>query len=300
MQLVSIIICTYNGENYVKEQLESLLNQTYKNIEILIIDDLSTDNTIPIVKKIAQKNNNISIHTFKNNVGYIKNFERGIALANGELIALSDQDDWWFPTKIEKLVIQIGDYDLAYCDSSFVDENLKPLNNSFSTIKNMISGKNCIPFLIDNCVSGHAMLFKKELFNLAKPFSKNIPHDWWLTFFATNNNGIIYINEPLIKYRHHQTNIIASSSKKKKRTRTERLNTRRNRINEFANINLNQTNNNLKISTSLNKSYQSFSLSNNLKRLLIFYKNKNKLLAISKKSNLKKHIFIINMFFKIK
>jgi len=298
MQLVSIVIGTYNGEKYIETQLKSIVSQTYKNIEIIIVDDSSNDNTVAIINEFAEKHNNINIHPFKENVGYIKNFERGIALANGELISLSDQDDWWEPKKTEKLVANIKNHDLIYCDSSFVDEKLNSMDSSFSKIKNMINSNNPVHFLIDNCVSGHAALFKKELYNKATPFPKLIPHDWWLTFIASANNGVTYLNEPLVKYRHHQNNVIASNKKKKEKE--IKLHERRHRIDVFYKNCPEALIKEKEIIGSINDAYKSFSIKNNFKRIIVFLKHQKELLIIIKKSNFKKIIFSINMFFKIK
>jgi len=298
MELVSVILGTYNGEKYIETQLESIITQSYKNIEIIIVDDSSKDNTVAIVNEFAKKHENIKIHAFKENVGYIKNFERGIAMAKGNLISLSDQDDWWEPTKTEKLVANIKQYDLIYCDSAFVDENLNSNNSSFSTIKNMVSSNNPVNFLIENCVSGHASLFKKELFNKATPFPELIPHDWWITYIAAVNNGITYLDEPLVKYRHHQNNVIASN--KKKKVKSKKLLERRHRIHHFYNSCPDTLIEEKEIIRRINITYKSFSLKNNFKRIIVFLTFQKELLIILKKSNFKKTILSFNMFFKIK
>jgi len=298
MELVSVIVGTYNGAEYIEAQLQSIIGQTYSELEIIIVDDASQDDTVPTLTSFAKKHNNISIHNYTENVGYIKNFERGIALAKGNFIALSDQDDWWEPTKIEQLKKQLKNNDLIYCDSAFVDENLKPLGKSFSTIKNMISSKNPINFLIDNCVSGHAMLFKKELFNKAIPFPELIPHDWWLTYIASVNNGVSYFDKPLIKYRHHQNNVIASMKKKAKNP--NRLAERRHRIEIFHKACPEMFIHEKRVISAIHNSYKKFSFTNNLKRVILFLRNQKELLPILKKSTFKKTIFSINMFFKLK
>ena len=298
MQLVSIVIGTYNGSKFIEDQLLSIINQSYTNLEIIIADDASTDNTVAIVKEIAEKHNRIKVHAFSENLGYIQNFERGIALTTGDLISLSDQDDWWHESKIEKLVNQINTSDLIYCDSTFVDENLEPINNSFSKSKHMIDSKNPINFIIDNCVSGHAMLFKKSLFEKAKPFPPLIPHDWWLAFWATMNNGLVYLNEPLIKYRHHDSNVIASTSYKK--TKSEKTMERRNRLLYFHEASKKADSPYQDRLLQFKNSYRNFSFLTNLKRARLFYKHRTDVLKILRKSEFKKKVFSLNMFFKLK
>jgi len=298
MNLISIVLGTYNGAKFIESQLKSILNQTYNDFEIIVVDDASQDNTLEIVNRFSNKHKNVFVYPFSENVGYIKNFERGIALSKGDFIALSDQDDWWETTKLEKLSANIKNNDLIYCDSAFVDENLKPLGKSFSKKKNMISSNNPINFLIDNCVSGHAALFKRELYNKAIPFPELIPHDWWLAYIASANNGVAYFDEPLVKYRHHQNNVIASIKKKAKNP--NRLAERRHRIENFHKACPEKLIHEKKIISAIHNSYKKFSLTSNLKRVFLFLGNQKELLPILKKSTFKKTIFSINMFFKLK
>lgn len=305
MELVSVVIGTYNGASYIKEQLDSILAQTYSPLEIIIVDDASKDNTVTIALDYSQKYDHITVHTFEINVGYIKNFERGIALAKGKYIALSDQDDWWMPTKIESLMNKIDHHELVYCDSDFVDADLKRMGNRFSSVKNLINISSPINLLIDNCVSGHASLFKKSLFEKAAPFPENIPHDWWLAYVASLEKSILYIDEPLVKYRHHQHNVIASAKKKKKdkskkKSKRQKFEERRLRIETFYAKCPDRLKQEKKLILKIKQSYHSFSLLNNLNRVFLFYSNRKELLKILKRSNSSKIIYILNMFFRVK
>ncbi len=298
MQLVSVILGTYNGSKYIETQLRSILEQSYTNLEILIVDDASSDETLTIVSKFALKDERIKVHEFERNVGYIKNFERGIALAKGDLIALSDQDDWWDNTKIEKLVAFIKSNDLTYCDSEFVNDKMESIGNSFSKSKHMIDSLNPLNFLIDNCVSGHAMLFKKSLFNLAKPFPPLIPHDWWLAYWASMGNGLTYYDEALIKYRHHDENVIASSSHHK--TALEKKEERINRLNHFYKASKKANHSQQTLVFKFKETYRNFNIITNINRAILFYKHRDEVLKILKKSEFKKKMFSFNMFFKLK
>src|ERR1700739_3468336 len=113
-ELVSIALCTYNGEAYIKEQLDSLIDQTYPNCEIIIVDDCSKDGTVGVLKQYADKYPQIKLHINSENLGYTKNFEKAIRLCNGEYIALCDQDDTWDKNKISILIDQIGNNILIY------------------------------------------------------------------------------------------------------------------------------------------------------------------------------------------
>src|SRR5437868_14993155 len=99
--LVSIALCTYNGQDFLRKQLNSLLDQSYKNLQIVVCDDASTDATIDLIN--TYKDDRLVRHFNRTNIGYVKNFEQAISLCTGEFIALCDQDDMWRPDKIELL-----------------------------------------------------------------------------------------------------------------------------------------------------------------------------------------------------
>ena len=106
--LVSIIVATYNGEKFIAAQLDSLVQQTYTNTEIIILDDGSTDNTRQILQEYASRFKNIQLIFNETNLGYIKNFEKGCALAKAEYISFCDQDDVWDPNKTTELMQALG------------------------------------------------------------------------------------------------------------------------------------------------------------------------------------------------
>src|SRR5437763_3335890 len=93
--IVSIVVCTYNGEAFIRQQLDSLINQTYPSLEILVSDDGSTDRTVLIVRDYMQKDSRIHLHVNPKNLGYNRNFEQALLRASGSLIAVCDQDDVW-------------------------------------------------------------------------------------------------------------------------------------------------------------------------------------------------------------
>src|ERR1700721_1992019 len=121
--LVSIALCTYNGAEYLAGQLDTLVNQTYKAIEIVVVDDCSTHSTFNILKNYAQKYPQIKISQNETNLGFTANFEKAVTLCNGQLIALCDQDDLWDLQKIELQVAAIKDNIFIYHDSEFIHED---------------------------------------------------------------------------------------------------------------------------------------------------------------------------------
>jgi len=209
--LVSVAMCTYNGAPFLAGQLDTLVNQTYKFIEIVVVDDCSTDETFEILTAYAAKHPQLNIFQNKTNLGFIENFERAVSLCKGELIALCDQDDLWHPQKIELQVNGIEDNIFIYHDSEFIHEDGKNMNKKMSDLVNFYRGGVPEVFLFFNCVSGHSILMKRVLLDYALPLKKDFFHDWWLAYVATNIGTIDFIPQCLIKYRQHdksETNIL--------------------------------------------------------------------------------------------
>ena len=210
-RLVSIAMCTYNGAKYLPAQLDTLLNQTYSNVEIVIVDDCSTDETYNILKTYKSVYQKITVFQNERNLGFLANFERAVSLCKGEFIALCDQDDLWHPKKIELQVNAIKENVFVYHDSAFIYEDGTLMNKKMSDLMNLYRGGNSEAFLFFNCVSGHSILMKKSLLEEALPLPEHYFHDWWLAYVATNVGTIDFIPECLVQYRQHdesETNIL--------------------------------------------------------------------------------------------
>lgn len=191
LPLISIVLATYNGTRYLREQLDSVVAQTYPNLEILITDDGSADGTLELLAAYAARHTNIRLLTGQPNVGYIKNFERGCLASRGDFIALCDQDDWWHPQKIEKLYAAIGKAPLIYSDSELGDEHLQPTGAFLSQRVNCRSFDNCLQQAVFCRIYGHTMLMTRDFMQRAIPFLPFIPHDWWLSFVATLDGNCV-------------------------------------------------------------------------------------------------------------
>jgi len=213
--LVSIAMSTYNGEAFLKEQLDSILNQTYKNLEIIISDDSSTDNTVEIIKEYQNKDSRIILSQNEKNIGFVKNFEKAISLCSGEYIALCDQDDIWKINKIEFFLSQIKENVLIYSNAIIIDENSKETGNNFILKSNIRKWNSNISFLLYNVISGNTMMFKKELLKYILPFPPNIKyHDFWIAFVASTYGTINYTDEPMTFYRRHNEQVTCSTKQK--------------------------------------------------------------------------------------
>jgi glycosyltransferase involved in cell wall biosynthesis len=307
--LVSIILTTYNGEIFLEKQLGSLINQTYPHIEIIAVDDGSTDGTMSILNNYAEQYSNIKVFQNIKNLGFIKNFEKGCTLAQGEFLAFCDQDDYWLPEKIEKMVNAIGPSPMIYCDSVLCDSNLQSLGHKISDRVNGMPISSCLQQAIFGRVYGHAILFTKELFHKAHPFFDVITHDWWVSYIATLHGGIKYLPEALVYYRQHDDNVhgaIGNKSRKNKSQddrsikRKKEVDQARARINKFYQLCPDNLAKEKKILKALAKSYSSFSLSNNFLRMSLFFRYQHLLLAVKKRSSFRKILFCFKMFTMVK
>ena len=216
MQLlgVDILLATYNGEKYLKCQLDSLLNQTYRNIRILINDDCSTDRTVEILKEYEKKDSRVQVNYNEKNIGSIKNFENLLTRVESKYFMLSDQDDYWMPEKVEKSLKKIinDNADLVFTDLEAVDEDLKTITQSmvrFMGFKKNIDRYNDWKLVfLRNCVTGCTIISKKELIKKYIPIPDKAPmvHDWWMALMISQNGKLSFLDEPTIKYRQHGDN----------------------------------------------------------------------------------------------
>ena len=225
---LSVALCTYNGQSFLSEQLNSILNQTHPVDEIIICDDCSTDQTIEIIKDFKDKFPNlIQLFENENSLGTIKNFEKAISLTKGDLIFLSDQDDIWRKDKVEIMSCFFQENNtckLLFTDGDLIDENSDKLNatlwqkwNFNADIQNKWKN-NLLAFgdLIQgiNKITGATVCFSKTL--KAKIIPINLPinywHDGWVGLHASAIEGLAFIEETLIQYRIHKNQQIGIST----------------------------------------------------------------------------------------
>jgi glycosyltransferase involved in cell wall biosynthesis len=202
--LLSVVLCTYNGVHYLRQQLDSILAQSYRPFELIISDDASTDGTIELLRSY-QDHPQIRLFFQEKNLGLSANYSFASAHAKGELIAYADQDDIWMPGKLEKLAAAIGESPLVYSDSLLIDEHGLSLNKKLSDLKSMYDGTDSRPYIIYSCVWGHGMMVKRSLLERCLPIPPAVHHDIWITFQAFKYGGIKYHNEVLTHYRQYDS-----------------------------------------------------------------------------------------------
>lgn len=217
--MISVALCTYNGEKFLSEQLDSILGQTYKVDEIIICDDGSSDNTSLILEDYRNRFPDvIKVLYNKESLRVIKNFEQAIEKSTGDIILLCDQDDVWKENKVDRIVnyFQKNPGILAvFHELELMDEDNHALGETMlnklgvnKQLLNHIKEKNLwFQFLLSrNLVTGAAMAIKNEAKKYIFPFITNnvaIIHDYDMALVLSNQNKFDFLEEKLGYYRIH-------------------------------------------------------------------------------------------------
>lgn len=235
---VTIVLATYNGQKYIKEQLDSLVRQTYPVHEIIVADDKSTDNTMDIIKEYVQNYSNINWIVYQNeiNIGWRSNFIKAIKKSEGDLIFLSDQDDIWENDKIAKMV---DAFNLTQ-DAEVIACNLQPIYETGGTKINNITIKKYgrakiqkvdnVKYYCNMLRPGCCMGFKKELIPIInETWEEEMAHDALIYDIGAFREGLYIYNERLIYQRRHALNN-SPHSPHDKNNRLKLINERRRRL----------------------------------------------------------------------
>ncbi|HEX8116810.1 MAG TPA: glycosyltransferase family 2 protein [Pyrinomonadaceae bacterium] len=212
---LSVALCTYNGERFLQEQLDSIAAQTRLPDELVVSDDRSTDGTRQIVESFAAAAPfRVKLHVNEVNVGSSRNFDNAVRLCEGDVIALCDQDDVWLPEKLgrtEEVFAADADAGLVFGDAEVVGEDLSPTGRrlwdwTFTTaVQREMRRDAFLTLLRHNVVTGATTAFRARLKPLALPIPAdlNMIHDGWIALVAAAVSRVVPLHEPLIKYRRH-------------------------------------------------------------------------------------------------
>lgn len=219
MSNISVAMATYNGEKFISQQLESIINQTVIPDEIIVCDDNSSDKSIEIINKILGNTNiNYKIIRHDVNKGLVRSFRDAIDMSTGDIVFLCDQDDVWIQDKIEKVVSSFDEKDcvLAISNAYLTDDNLVKQSMtlwdllSFNGVA-MINKKNIYAEMLKrNIFTGMCMAFRKDFWVKVSECPRCMIHDEWIAWNAINEGKIRFISEPLVLYRQHHNNVVGS------------------------------------------------------------------------------------------
>ncbi len=228
---ISVAMASYNGEKYIREQLDSIRAQTRPADELIVVDDCSTDGTIRILKEYREEHPGFPIHIYRNrtNLGYMKNFRAAARLTVGDLVLFCDQDDIWMEEKIETLAGIMEEHaEILAAASSFdlIDGEGKPFfqekregwcNNNLYHREVKEDALVQVPLtdlLLHNFCQGCAEIMRRSVVDeFVKEYRGRIPHDWFANLIAAHEGGLYFYNHPLFQYRIHEHNALGLAPK---------------------------------------------------------------------------------------
>lgn len=209
--MISVCMAVKNGEQYLRQQIDSILHQLTQDDELVISDDHSTDDTLSIIHSYQDSR---IVLTSNRGKGILRNFENGLLRCRGEFIFLTDQDDVWMPERIARTVPYFNEHDLVVNDCKIVNSSLHVLHDSFFDFNQ--SGKGVFKNLLHNSYMGCCMAFKRNVLHKALPFpSRILMHDQWLGLIAELDFNIVFIPDKLVWHRRHEQNASTTFYKSK-------------------------------------------------------------------------------------
>jgi len=225
-EMISILLATYNGEKYLKEQLDSLFYQTYQDFKILVRDDGSKDSTVNIIREYEKvyPSKIKLIQDDYGNMGSSKSFMMLLQYCDSEYIMFCDQDDVWLPNKIELSLQKIQELQkasvkdiplLVFTDLHVVDESLKIIENSFWKYQKLIpkTAKNWKKLVAQNVITGCTIIINKKAKEVSLPLVIDMMiHDQWIGVNVAKYGKIEYIDKQTILYRQHGSNVAGAHS----------------------------------------------------------------------------------------
>ena len=214
--MISVCMTTYNGERFVKEQIESILAQLGRDDELIISDDGSTDKTIQIISSFNDRRI-ILLNHIKEKQKFpfsytTANINYALKFAKGDYIFLADQDDVWLPLKVSKMVSICQNCDLVLADCMDVDKDLNIICNSHFALYNAKIGalRNWIG---PCCYLGSNMCFRRTLLPIFMEIPSCVPHDLWIGVMTNLKAKMLLLHDVTMLYRRHDSNVSALNNK---------------------------------------------------------------------------------------
>ena len=225
--MVSVLLASYNGEKYIRDQLDSVLNQTFSGLSVVISDDLSSDGTPAVIQEYEERypGRVKSLRNGERSGSAQNNFFRLLKSATDEYVMLCDQDDVWLSDKAEVTLREMKRLEaewgkevplLVHGDLSVTDKEGKVLHKSMAEYQKIAVHDNRFShYLVENNITGNTVMVNKALLRLLNDIPEEcVMHDWWLGLLASCFGRISYIDRPLVLYRQHGDNQVGSKSGK--------------------------------------------------------------------------------------
>ena len=209
--MISVCMATYNGEKFIKEQIDSILSQLSDDDELVVSDDGSKDRTLDIISSYNDKRIRILHHSAPH--GFVHNFENALGNAKGDYIFLSDQDDYWMPGKVKTAMGYLtSGTDLVIHNAELVDGDGQLLGNDYYSCMHNKTG--FWANIWKTRTLGCCMCFNRKVLEKSMPMPKHIvAHDYWIGMIALKHFKVKFIEDKLLCYRRHGGNVSPSSEK---------------------------------------------------------------------------------------
>ena len=236
--MISVALCTYNGEKYLPEQLESIVSQSVPVHELVVCDDGSQDRTLEILHQFSDKAP-FPVRIFQNtvNLGSTKNFEKCLSLCQGDILFLCDQDDIWRADKVEKQVGYLEEnphVDAVFSDARVIDDLSRPTQSTIwqevefneSPQRLWKAGKAHEILFEGFVVTGATLALRRSVLKQLVPFPVHVPkliHDAWIALVLSLEGRIQFITEPLVSYRMHASQQVGFGTQMKPVRLSDRL-----------------------------------------------------------------------------
>jgi glycosyltransferase involved in cell wall biosynthesis len=220
MVLVSVVMNAYNHEKYISEAIESILNQSFNDFELIIIDDFSIDSTAQLIRNYQLKDSRIRAFYHEKNMGIAKTMNQCISEAKGKFIAFISSDDVWSTSKLEKQlkILKENQNLLVWSEGEIIDAKSIPTGNYFTKMhlasQRKKSGNILAELIEDNFIFGQSLIMKTEYAKQVK-YNDQLKYlnDYKFMVDLASQHEFFYISEPLAKYRVHGKNSIFRDEK---------------------------------------------------------------------------------------
>jgi glycosyltransferase involved in cell wall biosynthesis len=230
---ISVALCTYNGERFLARQLASIQQQTKTPFEVVVCDDCSTDGTLQILREFAASASfPMRVTSNEHNIGFVANFERAIGLCEGDLIALSDQDDIWYPTRLERSQQEFAAHPeagLVFSDAEVMNDQDELTGTRLWTNygftgerkQRLLQGDYTV-LVGPRFVTGATVMFRSRLRANCLPVGSGWLHDEWIVANAAAVTELRAIETPLIRYRQHASQQVGLGPRLSRRERNDK------------------------------------------------------------------------------
>jgi len=224
--MIDVLLATYNGEKFLKEQIDSILKQSFKDRQMLIRDDGSTDSTVEIIKSYVNKYPD-KIKLIEDNLGNLgvgRNFGTLLEHSQSQYSMFCDQDDVWLPEKIELTLNKMKEAEnlhpdlpiLVFTDLTIVDENLNVIAKSLWSYHKINPQKASLlkNLAYRSAVTGCTIMINKRAREISLPIPEvSRVHDWWVALNTAKYGKIVYLSQPTVLYRQHPKNVVGTLKK---------------------------------------------------------------------------------------